>query len=77
MCARSIGQFGYAFLFVLGVVLVLLPNSILGQTLTRRPEQQTFIFLPGGRDVVYPKDMSMTIALGKTEKQPCPVPELH
>ena len=29
------------FLLVLGFVLVLLPGSILGQTLTRRPEQQT------------------------------------
>ena len=41
-CApRSIGQSVMRSLLVLAVVLALLPNSILGQTLTRRPEQPT------------------------------------
>ena len=39
--ATSVDSAMRSFLVVVGVVLVLLPNSILGQTLTRRPEHPT------------------------------------
>lgn len=58
------------FLLVLGVVLALMPDSILGQTLTRRPEQQTLdgsvtaVPQPTPKSILLPVPTGMALKVG-------------